>query len=125
MAVVALTGQVIGFHRSGKLRVLAVTTPARPVAAPEFLTAAESGFPGLTVQATVGLLAPAGTPKPIIEQIAKATRTALAERAYQDFLIEAGFEPALDSSPEKLRRTLEQDIAFWTPIVKQLGLNID
>jgi tripartite-type tricarboxylate transporter receptor subunit TctC len=125
MAVVALTGQVIGFHRSGKLRVLAVTTPVRPVAAPEFLTAAESGFPGLTVQATVGLLAPAGTPKPIIEQIAQATRTALAERAYQDFLIEAGFEPTLDSSPEKLRRTLEQDIAFWTPIVKQLGLNID
>ncbi len=114
MAVVALTGQVIGFHRSGKLRVLAVTTPVRPVAAPEFLTAAESGFPGLTVQA-----------KPIIEQIAQATRTALAERAYQDFLIEAGFEPALDSSPEKLRRTLEQDIAFWAPIVKQLGLNID
>jgi tripartite-type tricarboxylate transporter receptor subunit TctC len=102
-----------------------VTTPVRPVAAPEFLTAAESGFPGLTVQATVGLLAPAGTPTPIIEQIAQATRTALAERAYQDFLIEAGFEPALDSSPEKLGRTLEQDIAFWTPIVKQLGLNID
>ena len=72
MAVVALTGQVIGFHRSGKLRVLAVTAPERPVAAPELLTAAESGFPGLTVQATLGLLAPAGTPKPIIEQIAQA-----------------------------------------------------
>ena len=125
MAVVALTGQVMGFHRSGKLRVLAVTSPMRPVAAPEFLTASESGFPGLTVQGTVGLLAPAGTPKPIIEQIAQATRTALAERAYQDFLIESGFEPALDSTPEKLRRTLEQDIVFWTPIVKQLGLKID
>jgi tripartite-type tricarboxylate transporter receptor subunit TctC len=125
MAVVALTGQVIEFHRSGKLWVLAVTAPARPVAAPEFPTAAESGFPGLTVQGTVGLLAPAGTPKPIIEQIGRATRTALIERAYQDFLIEAGFEPALDSSPEKLRRTLEQDVALWTPIVKQLGLKID
>ena len=125
MAVVALTGQVMGFHRSGKLRVLAVTSPMRPVAAPEFLTAAESGFPGLTVQATVGLLAPANTPKPIIEQIAQATRTALAERAYQDFLIGSGFEPAVDSTPEKLRQTLEQDIVFWTPIVKRLGLKID
>jgi tripartite-type tricarboxylate transporter receptor subunit TctC len=125
MAVVALTGQVIAFHRSGKLRVLAVTTPARPVAAPEFLTAAESGFPGLALQATMGLLAPAGTPRPIIEQIAQATRTALAERAYQDFLIESGYEPVLNSSPEKFRRTLEQDVAFWTPIVKQLGLKID
>jgi tripartite-type tricarboxylate transporter receptor subunit TctC len=125
MAVVGLTGQVIEFHRSGKLRVLAVAAPVRRVAAPEFLTAAESGFPGLTVEGTLGLLAPAGTPKPIIEQIAQASRTALIERAYQDFLIEAGFEPALDSSPDKLRRTLEQDVALWTPIVKQLGLKID
>jgi tripartite-type tricarboxylate transporter receptor subunit TctC len=125
MAVVALTGQVIAFHRSGKLRVLAVTTAARPVAAPEFLTAAESGFPGLTLQATMGFLAPAGTPRPIVEQIAQATRTALAEPAYQDFLIESGYEPVLDSSPEEFRRTLEQDVTFWTPIVKQLGLKID
>jgi tripartite-type tricarboxylate transporter receptor subunit TctC len=125
MAVVALTGQVIAFHHSDKLRVLAVTTAARPVAAPEFLTAAESGFPGLTLQATMGLLAPAGTPRPIVEQIAQATRTALAERAYQDFLIESGYEPVLDSSPEEFRRTLEQDVTFWTPIVKQLGLKID
>jgi tripartite-type tricarboxylate transporter receptor subunit TctC len=77
------------------------------------------------VQGTVGLLAPAGTRKPVIEQIAQATQTALAERGYQDFLIEAGFEPVLDSGPEKFRRSLEQDIAFWMPIVKQLGLKID
>ncbi len=99
MAVVAVTGQVIELHRSGKLRVLAVTSPVRLTAAPELPTAAEAELPGLIVPATLGLLAPAGTPKPIIEQIAQATRTALAERAYQQALIESGFEPTIDSTP--------------------------
>ena len=125
MSVMALTGQVIGFHRSGKLRVLAMTGPVRAVAAPEFPTAAESGFPGLTAQMTLGVLAPAGTPKQIIEQIAQANQTALTERAYQDFLIEGGFEPTPDTSPEKFRQTLEQDVALWRPVVEALGLKID
>ena len=102
-----------------------MTGPVRAVAAPEFPTAAESGFPGLTAQMTVGVLAPAGTPKPIIEQIAQANQTALTERAYQDFLIEDGFEPAPDTNPEKFRRTLEQDVALWRPVVEGLGLKID
>jgi hypothetical protein len=53
----------------------------------------------------LGPIAPAGTPKPIIEQIAKATRTVVAERAYQHMLIESGLEPTLDSNPEKFRRS--------------------
>jgi tripartite-type tricarboxylate transporter receptor subunit TctC len=125
MAVVAVTGQAIEFHRSGKLRVLAVTSPARLKGAPELPTAAEAGLPGLTVTASLGLLAPAGTPKPIIEQIAQATRTALAEQSYQQTLIEAGFEPTLDSNPEKFRRSLAADVTLWTPVVKRLGLKID
>jgi tripartite-type tricarboxylate transporter receptor subunit TctC len=125
MAVVAVTGQVIELHRSGKIRVLAVTSPVRLTAAPELPTAAEAEFPGLVVPASLGLLAPAGTPKPIIEQIAQATRTALAERAYQQALIESGFEPTIDSTPEKFRRSLADDVALWAPVVKKLGLKID
>src|SRR5438477_7138970 len=67
-----VTGQVIEFHRSGKMRVLAVTSPARLNAAPELPTAAELGFAGMTVMGSIGLLAPAGTPIGIIEQIARA-----------------------------------------------------
>src|SRR5262245_32397071 len=78
VGVAGLTGQVLEFHRSGKMRVLAVTSPARLVAAPELATAAEQGFPGMTVMGSIGLLAPAGTPIEIIEQIAQATRTAVA-----------------------------------------------
>jgi tripartite-type tricarboxylate transporter receptor subunit TctC len=125
MAVVAVTGQVIELHRSGKIRVLVVTSPVRLTAVPELPTATEAGFPGLVVPASLGLLAPAGTPKPIIEQIAQATRTALAERAYQQALIESGFEPTIDSTPEKFRRSLSDDVALWAPVVKVLGLKID
>ncbi len=91
MAVVAVTGQVIELHRAGKMRVLAVTSPTRLVAAPELPTAVEAGVPGLIVRNSLGLLAPAGTPKEIIEQIARATHAALAEPAFQRTLIEFGF----------------------------------
>jgi tripartite-type tricarboxylate transporter receptor subunit TctC len=125
MAVVGLTGQSLEFHRNGKLRILAVTSPTRLTAAPELPTVAEAGFPGLTNQATIGLAAPAGTPKPIIELIAQAVRTALAEPAYQQKLIDSGFEASPDTTPEKFRRRLEADVVFWTPVVEALGLKID
>jgi tripartite-type tricarboxylate transporter receptor subunit TctC len=120
-----VTGQVIEFHRSGKMRVLAVTSPARLDAAPELPTAAELGFAGMTVMGSIGLLAPAGTPIGIVEQIAQATRTIVAEPAFRRMLIEAGIDPTLNSSPEKFRQSLAADIALWAPVVKSLGLKID
>src|SRR5262249_14351511 len=122
MGVVALTSQSLEFHRSGKLRVLGVTSPLRLTAAPELPTVADAGFPGLTNLQTIGLVAPAGTPKPIIELIAQAVRTALAEPAYQQKLIDSGFEASPDTTPEKFRRRLEADVVFWTPVVEALGL---
>ena len=120
-----VTGQVLELHRSGKMRILAVTSPTRLIAAPDLPTAAELGFPGMTVTGSIGLLAPAGTPIGIIEQIAQATRTAVAEPAYKQMLIDAGIEPTLDSNPEKFRQSLAADVALWTPVVKALGLKID
>jgi tripartite-type tricarboxylate transporter receptor subunit TctC len=125
MGMVALTSQSLEFHRSGKLRILAVTSPERLIAAPELPTVAEGSFPGLTNQSTIGPVAPAGTPKPIIEQIARAVRTTLAEPGYQQKLIDSGFEASPDTTPEKFRRRLEADVAFWTPVVEALGLRID
>jgi tripartite-type tricarboxylate transporter receptor subunit TctC len=125
MIVTAVTGQVLEFHRSNKLRVLAVTSPAHLIAAPELPTVVEAGFPNMIAQQSIGLLAPAGTAKVIIDQIAQATHAALAERAYQQMLLESGFEPDLDSNSEKFRRSLEGDIVRWTPVVKMLGLKIE
>src|SRR6478736_2910683 len=125
IGVPGVTGQVIQFHRTGKMRVLAVTSPKRLIAAPELPTATELGLVGMNVIGSIGLLAPAGTPVAFIEQIAQATRTAVAEPAYQRLLIDAGIEPVLDSNPEKLRRTLAADVALWAPVVQKLGLKID
>ena len=102
-----------------------MTSPTRLTAAPELPTAGELGFPGMTVTGSIGLLAPAGTPIGIIERIAQATRTAIAEPAFQQMLIDAGIEATLDSSPEKFRQSLAADVALWTPVVKALGLKID
>ena len=125
MGTPGVTGQVLEFHRSGKLRILAVTSPTRLIAAPELPTAVELGFPGMIVRGSIGLFAPAGTPIGIINQIAQATRTAVAEPAFQRMLVDAGIEPTLDSDPERFRRSLAADVALWTPVVKALGIKID
>jgi tripartite-type tricarboxylate transporter receptor subunit TctC len=125
MGVVAVTSQSLGFHRSGKLRILAVSSAQRLVAAPEIPTVVEAGFPGLANQTTIGPVAPAGTPAAIIEQIAQAVRTALAEPDYRQQLIESGFEASQDTTPEKFRLRLEADVRFWTPVVEALALKID
>jgi tripartite-type tricarboxylate transporter receptor subunit TctC len=125
MVIPAVTGPLLELNRTGKLRILAVTGPARLIAAPEIPTAVEAGVPGMVSQQSIGLLAPAGTPRTIIEQISRATRVAIVEPAYQKMLIEAGFEPDVDSSPEKFRHLVEEDIARWTPIVRAIGLKLD
>jgi tripartite-type tricarboxylate transporter receptor subunit TctC len=125
MGIPGVTGQVLELHRTRKMRVLAVTSPSRLAVAPELPTAAELGFPGITVRGSIGLLAPAGTPTEIIEQVAQTTRTAVAEPAFQQMLNDAGIEVTLDSGPEKFRQSLAADVALWAPVVKALALRID
>jgi tripartite-type tricarboxylate transporter receptor subunit TctC len=125
VVIPAMTGQVLQFHKAGKLRILAVVSPSRLNGVPELPTAVEQGFPTLVAEQFIGLLAPAGTPKAIINQVALATRAALAERDLQQLLIESGLEPDLDSSPEKFRRSLGDDVSRWTPVINSIGLKID
>jgi tripartite-type tricarboxylate transporter receptor subunit TctC len=125
MGIPGVTQQVIEFHRTGKMRVLAVTSPARLTAAPELPTAAELGLKAMVVRGSIGLLAPAGTRVDIVEQIERASRTAIAETGYQRLLNDAGIEPILDSNPEKFRQSLSDDVSRWGPIVKSLGIKTD
>jgi tripartite-type tricarboxylate transporter receptor subunit TctC len=125
MVTPAVTSALLELHRTGKLRILAVTSPTRLIAAPEIPTAVEAGLPGMISQQSIGLLAPAGTAPSIIEQISRVTHTALADPAYGQMLIESGFEPDSDSNPEKFRRLLEEDIARWAPLIKAMGLKLD
>jgi tripartite-type tricarboxylate transporter receptor subunit TctC len=125
MVTPAVTAPLLEFHRTGKLRILAVTGPARLIAAPDIPTAVEAGVPGMISQQTIGLFAPSGTPNTIIEQIAHATHTAIAQPEYQKMLIEAGFVPDVDSTPDNFRQLMTDEIARWRPLVRTIGLKLD
>jgi tripartite-type tricarboxylate transporter receptor subunit TctC len=117
-----VTNQVLELHRSGKIRVLAVTSPNRITAAPDIPTAVEAGLPGMIAQNFIGLFAPAGTPETIIVKISDATHTAMADHEFRQKLIESSFEPYLDSTPEAARHLLESEIGRLTPVIKAIGL---
>ena len=125
MLVINFSGQVRDLHQAGKLRMLAVTTPNRIKIAPEVPTAAEAGLPGWVFENFTGLFAPAGTPKPIVDQIAQATRTAMADDEFRQTLIALGFEPYLASGPDMARRFIEEQVGRWAPVVKSLGLKAE
>jgi tripartite-type tricarboxylate transporter receptor subunit TctC len=76
-------------------------------------------------QQSIGLFVPARTPKAITEQLFRSTRMAIVERAYQQMLIEAGFEPDIDSTSEKFQRFIEEDISRWRPLVQAIGLKLN
>jgi tripartite-type tricarboxylate transporter receptor subunit TctC len=125
MLLQSVTGQAIEMHNTGKQRILAVTSDTRLESAPNIPTVAEAGMPGLAATQFLGLFAPRGTPKVIIEQIAQASRQAMAGRELQRMFVTAGFEPELDPSPENTRRTLEAELAKWTPVIRSIGLKLD
>jgi tripartite-type tricarboxylate transporter receptor subunit TctC len=125
MGVVGVTGQSLGFHKSGGLRILAVTSTKPLLAAPELPTVVQAGFPGIANESAYGLLAPAGTPMPIVDKIASTSRALLSTPEYQGLMIEAGFEATPDSDPESFRKVLAAAVRFWEPLVTQLGLKID
>jgi len=125
MGVMGVTPQSLGLHKSGVIRILAVTSTRPLPAAPELPTVVQAGFPALANQSAYGLLAPANTPKPIVEKIANATRTLLNSPDYRQMLIEMGFEGTPESDAESFRKVLADAVIFWEPVVKSLGLKID
>jgi tripartite-type tricarboxylate transporter receptor subunit TctC len=125
MVITAVTAQFLELHQTGKLRILAVTSPGRLFVAPDIPTAVEAGFPDMVAFQFVGLFAPRGTPKAIIDQIGQASRAAVADDAFQKTLLDSGFRPDVDSTPAKLGEYIDYDIAHWGPLIKELGLKID
>src|SRR5690606_21315336 len=93
----------------------------RSVTAPEFPTIAESGVPGYEHSSWVGILAPRGTPRAIINRLhAEAVKVANASdtRAY---LLKSGME-SLGNSPEEFARVIRTEIAKWRKVVKAAGI---
>jgi tripartite-type tricarboxylate transporter receptor subunit TctC len=125
MGVMGVTPQSLGLHKAGTLRILAVTSRRPLLAAPDLPTVIQAGFPTLVNESAYGLLAPANTPKPIVEKIASATRALLNSPDYRQMLIDMGFEGTPESDAASFRKVLANGVIFWEPVVKSLGLKID
>jgi len=120
----AMTNQVLEFHRAGKLRLLAITSPARLPIAPDIPTAAESGVPKLITQQAIGIFGPAGVPPDIAADIAAANRAALADQSYVQSLINAAVEPLPDWTVARFNTFVADETARWTPLVKSIGIKL-
>jgi tripartite-type tricarboxylate transporter receptor subunit TctC len=125
LTVANVTGQVLELSRTGRLRMIAVTSPERVATDPEIPTAVEAGLPGMVAVNFAGLFAPARTPKAIVDQIAAATATAMADDEMRRNLIDQGMEPVTGSTPEKTRQFIEDEIARWTPVIHEVGLKLN
>jgi tripartite-type tricarboxylate transporter receptor subunit TctC len=121
----AMTSQVLEFHRTGKLRLLAITNPNRLPIAPDIPTASESGVPGLVTQQLLAFFAPTGTPNSCIDKVAEANRIAMADRAYQQSLVNAAVIPVTDWTTDKFNTFMTDEVARWTPLVKSIGIRLD
>jgi tripartite-type tricarboxylate transporter receptor subunit TctC len=107
--------------QAGRLRALAVTTPKRVAAMPDMPTFAEAGVKGVVVVNWYGLVAPARTPKPIVDRIAKETSIAMQAPDMIKRIAAEGSE-AVGSSPAEFASLIRAEIEQWTRVVKQAGI---
>jgi tripartite-type tricarboxylate transporter receptor subunit TctC len=110
--------------KSGKLRVLAAASAQRNRLLPEVPTFAELGYPKVAVSLWYGLLAPAGTPRPVIDRLNRETRKALEAPDVREKLLAQGAEP-MPGSPEAFATFMHEESAKWAPVVKQAGVKLD
>lgn len=109
------------FVRQGKLRALAVTTPRRAGALPDVPTVAESGLPDYAFDSWFGVLAPASTPREIVNAVNAEIGKALAAPDVRERLAAQGAEPR-PSTPQEFAGYIQAEIARLAPVVKQSGV---
>src|SRR6201995_428257 len=109
--------------RGGALIALAVTSKERSPVAPEVPTIAESGYPGFDAVAWHGIMAPAGTPKPIIARLNAAIVDALKEPQTAK-LIEAQAMQIVGSSPQAFAAFIKKDVVLWRDVAKQAKIEV-
>ena len=110
--------------RSGRLRILAVSTAKRVAALPEVPTVAESGYPGYDVGALYAVLAPAGTPAAIVGRLSTELAKIVAVRDIRERLTGLGLE-TVGGTPEQLTAFMTADVDKWIKLVQKIGLKTD
>jgi tripartite-type tricarboxylate transporter receptor subunit TctC len=105
----------------GYIRALAVTSRQHSTLMPDLPTLAESGLPGFDATLNYGLLAPAGTPRAIVNRLSKELRAALATQEVQKRIINEGAEPA-STTPEEYAAVIDRDESKWSAVIRAAGI---
>jgi tripartite-type tricarboxylate transporter receptor subunit TctC len=114
----------IGNIQAGKIRAIAVAAPKRLAAIPDVPTTAESGMPGLDIVQYYGLMAPAGTPKPIVARLNQELRKIVSADDIRKRIIADGGGPVA-STPEEYAANIEREEGKWAALIKKLGLVVN
>jgi tripartite-type tricarboxylate transporter receptor subunit TctC len=115
---------VLGHVRGGTLRALAVTNPERSKLLPDVPTISESGLPGFSAAIRYGLVAPAGTPRTIIDRLNRELQAALAADDLRARLASEGAEP-LPGTPDDYAAEIDREETKWGALVRQLNLKVE
>ena len=110
--------------KAGRVRALGVTALKRSPAVPEVPTIAESGVPGYEATTWNGIIAPAGTPRAIIQRLNREINAALASASLKEKLALIGADPAPDT-PEKFADLIRRENLKWAEVIKRSGAKID
>ncbi len=110
--------------KAGRVRALGVTALKRSPAMPEVPTIAESGVPGYEATTWNGIIAPAGTPRAIIQRLNSEINAALASASLKEKLAMLGADPAPDT-PEKFAALIRSENLKWAEVIKRSGAKID
>jgi tripartite-type tricarboxylate transporter receptor subunit TctC len=112
------------FIKEGTLRALAVTSPKRSPIVPDVPTLRESGLDGYETELIIGAVAPAGTPKPIVDLLARELIRIVALPDVKEKLITLGFTP-VGSTPDELAAQIRFDIDRWSQVVRDAGIKVE
>jgi tripartite-type tricarboxylate transporter receptor subunit TctC len=110
--------------KAGKLRALALITPARSPALPEVPTVAEAGLPNFEVTTWYGVLAPAGTPKPVVSRLNAALVRIMHTPEMKERLATMATDP-VTNTPEEFADYIKREIVKWGEVVRRAGLKAD
>ena len=110
--------------KANKVRALAVGTARRSPALPDVATVAELGYPGFEAALWLGILAPAGTPQPIIERLNRELTAIVATADFRTLMDKNGAEP-ISNTPEQFTAMIRAEVDRYTKVVKAVGIKLD
>src|SRR4030095_1380190 len=110
--------------KAGKLRALALVAPQRSSALPEGPTVAEAGLQDFEVTTWYGILAPAGTPRPIVQRLNGALLKIMHAPEMKEKLAASGTDP-LTSTPEEFGAYIKREITKWGEVIRKAGVKAD